>query len=59
MMIQRIPEAACLIPAYESHIVAVMESHGFQITEDFAVMGFGSLDELGLLPLIGVAILSN
>ena len=27
LMIQRIPEAASLIPAYESHIVAVMETH--------------------------------
>jgi hypothetical protein len=54
-MIQRIPEATCLIPAYESHIVAVMETHGFQIAEDFTVMGFGSLDVLDLFLLIGVA----
>ena len=55
LMIQRIPEASSLIAAYESHIVAVMETHSFQITDDFAVVSFGSLEVLSLLFLVGVA----
>jgi hypothetical protein len=32
-----------------------METHGFQIADDFAVMGLGSLDIFSLFLLIGVA----
>ena len=54
-MIQRIPEAASLISAYKQHIVPIMETHGLNVVDDFAVIRRDSLRVFRLLFLVRVA----
>jgi hypothetical protein len=55
LVIQRIPEAASLITAYKQHIVPIMETHGFNVVDDFAVVRWDSLRVFRLLFLVRVA----
>ncbi len=55
-VVQRESAAASFITAYESGIVFVVETHGFQIVEDFTVMTIGFLAVFGLFFLICITV---
>ena len=55
LVVKGVSETACLISAYEKHIVPVMETHSLQIVDDLTVVSFDLLRIFCLFFLVGVA----
>ena len=52
LVVQRESEASSLITAYEQSIVSVVETHGLDVVDDFAVMAVNLLGILSLFFLV-------